>query len=267
MKKIIGLGPPRSGTTWFFENLKLHPEIAAPHGVKETHFWEKPSFDPTSFEKLFDIKDSSKFLLDVSPRYIANINFEGLQSEFANDFFVLFLRDPLSRINSHIRFRNSQGHSFTLDAFRESYWKRYIFIADHIKKLKAYTRPDQLFIVRYETITENPLSLLMQFSDFVGLCHYDFQTSILNEKIHYSWVPRNQIINFLMPKLQRVLRKSFPTLADYLKHSKIIKNLISKSDIQASYLDNAPDSFLHELNEDTYKIQEILKIDLSEWII
>jgi len=267
MKKIIGLGPPRSGTTWFFENLKLHPEIAVPHGLKETHFWEKPNIDPNRFEKLFAIKDSSKFLLDISPRYIANINFEKLQSEFSNDFFVLFLRDPFSRINSHIRFRNSQGHSFSLESFQKSYWNRYIFIADYIKKLKEYTRPDQLFIVRYESIAENPLSLLMQFSDFVGLSNYEFQERILKEKIHYSWTPRNQIINFLLPRLQIVLRKSVPTFADFLKHSKVIKTLISKKDVPPSYLDNAQDSFLHELNEDTYKIQELLKIDLSEWII
>jgi hypothetical protein len=40
MLSFLGIGAQKSGTTWLFEMLRQHPEVAFPAG-KEVHFWDQ----------------------------------------------------------------------------------------------------------------------------------------------------------------------------------------------------------------------------------
>lgn len=38
---FIGIGPPKTGTTWIYENLKKHPQVAMPPDKEIRYFWER----------------------------------------------------------------------------------------------------------------------------------------------------------------------------------------------------------------------------------
>lgn len=40
MLDFLGIGAQKAGTTWLYEKLRLHPDIAFPAG-KEVHFWDQ----------------------------------------------------------------------------------------------------------------------------------------------------------------------------------------------------------------------------------
>ena len=38
---FIAIGPPKTGTTWIYKNLDLHPEVWMPPDKEIRHFWER----------------------------------------------------------------------------------------------------------------------------------------------------------------------------------------------------------------------------------
>ena len=38
---FIGIGPPKTGTTWIYENLSTHPQVAMPPDKEIRYFWER----------------------------------------------------------------------------------------------------------------------------------------------------------------------------------------------------------------------------------
>ena len=38
---FIGIGPPKTGTTWIYENLRKHPQVAMPPDKEIRYFWER----------------------------------------------------------------------------------------------------------------------------------------------------------------------------------------------------------------------------------
>ena len=38
---FIAIGPPKTGTTWIYRNLDLHPEVWMPPDKEIRHFWER----------------------------------------------------------------------------------------------------------------------------------------------------------------------------------------------------------------------------------
>ena len=42
---FIGIGPPKTGTTWIYENLRKHPQVAMPPDKEIRYFWERAFVD------------------------------------------------------------------------------------------------------------------------------------------------------------------------------------------------------------------------------
>ena len=57
---FLGIGVPKAGTTWLYENLRQHPQIWLPP-VKEIHYFERPKY-PYLLD-LFHVDSQKRFLL------------------------------------------------------------------------------------------------------------------------------------------------------------------------------------------------------------
>ena len=48
---FIAIGPPKTGTTWIYKNLDLHPEVWMPPDKEIRHFWERAFIGTLNFQE------------------------------------------------------------------------------------------------------------------------------------------------------------------------------------------------------------------------
>lgn len=175
----MGVGAQKAGTTWLYGNLARHPRIGFPGG-KEVHYWNarRATLPEQWYCDLFATGDG-RINGDITPAY-ATLEAEVVARIGAlfPDLRILFLlRNPIERAWSaalmamdraeleldevsdrwfldHFHSRGSLlrgDYARTLDIWREVYPER------------------QMLVLFYENIRTNPLGLLCQVADFLGL--------------------------------------------------------------------------------------------------
>ncbi len=108
--RFLGIGPQRTGSTWLFESLQGHPQIAWPQGVKETFFFDE------RFEKGFDwyywhFKDArQECLAEIGPTYFDSPQAAARIKEHVPDCkLIINVRNPIEKTFSVFRHFHSLG--------------------------------------------------------------------------------------------------------------------------------------------------------------
>jgi hypothetical protein len=210
MLNFLGIGAQKCGTTWLFETLSSHPQIAFPGG-KEVHYWDKPAGRSEQWyfglfgnneQRNGDITPAYGFL---TPTVIARIYSLAPQLRL-----IYLIRDPMERAWSGARMALARAEMTDEDA--TDAW----FI-DHFKSKGSLARGDyqnciqqwrsiypsnQLLILRLEAIRQRPVQAANRVLRHLGL--EDFfkpeHTESLTKKIFEGDATP------IRPSLQPVLR-------------------------------------------------------------
>ncbi|MDX2080263.1 MAG: sulfotransferase [Terrimicrobiaceae bacterium] len=199
------LGPQRTGTTWLYFNLHLHPEILM-HRMKETYFFSsvgKPPHPRCPFQTLEDYLESfnesageklrkhytslRKSLTLYRPRIRgeASASYALLEDELIAEIVgfrrdlkgILMLRHPVERAWSHakktlVRDR-SESAPITLDAFRDylksSGQRQRAGYRGMIERWRKHLQPGHLYLGRYDRIASEPAAFLADIERFLGV--------------------------------------------------------------------------------------------------
>lgn len=199
------LGPQRTGTTWLYFNLHLHPEILM-HRMKETYFFSsvgKPPHPRCPFQTLEDYLDSfnetpgeilrkhytslRKSLTLYRPRLRgeASASYALLGEDLITEIIgfkpglkgILMLRHPVERAWSHakktlVRDR-SESAPVTLEAFRDylksSGQRQRADYRGMIERWQRHLRPAHLYLGRYDRIASEPGEFLADVERFLGV--------------------------------------------------------------------------------------------------
>ncbi len=197
------LGPQRTGTTWLFFNLHMHPEILL-HRMKETYFFStlgKPDNPHFKFPFLEDYLDSfreplserlkkhyvclRKSLALYRPKILgeATASYALLPEELVAEIVglkpaikgIIMLRDPVERAWSHAKKTLVRGRSGTVSFenfrayFETSGQKQRAGYAAMIGKWKRHLAPGHLYIGRYDRIASAPKALVEDLERFLGV--------------------------------------------------------------------------------------------------
>jgi len=105
---VFFVGPGKCGTTWLFEALRRHPEVAVPR-VKETAILDDPpSVRATKAAGLWQAGPRVK--AEFSNTYAARADIpEKVAAHNPNARIVITVRDPRDRARSHINFLKRNG--------------------------------------------------------------------------------------------------------------------------------------------------------------
>lgn len=173
---ILHIGPQKSGTTWFYENLKHHPEIAA--SKKDTIHYFDIFFargEKWLEEQFIEIKDGQK-IFDPTTTYIRSpLALERLHKHNPKAKIILTLRNPIDRAYSHYWHeykKQSINYDFedclkNFDTFQN--WIEPGLPVKTLSMLYELFGKDQVMIVMYEDLKARPRELLREVFEFFGV--------------------------------------------------------------------------------------------------
>ena len=197
------LGPQRTGTTWLYFNLHMHPEILL-HRMKETYFFStlgKPDNAHFHYACLEDYLDSyleplgerlkkhyiclRKSLAFYRPKILgeATASYALLPEEIIAEIVrlkpnikgIIMLRDPVERAWSHAKKTLVRGKSEPVSPekfrayFETSGQKQRAGYSAMIALWKKHLAPGHLYIGRYDRIASAPKALLEEMERFLGV--------------------------------------------------------------------------------------------------
>jgi Sulfotransferase domain len=101
---FLGIGVPKAGTTWLFENLAAHPEVFIPL-KKEIHYFDRNWFQPLSWYSRRFAEGIGRVKGEITPTYcsLPLRRIRAIRSLIPAVRLLVLLRDPVERDWSHLR--------------------------------------------------------------------------------------------------------------------------------------------------------------------
>lgn len=145
MLSFLGIGAQKAGTSWLYEKMRLHPDIAFPGG-KEVHFWDEYSARGIEwYHSLFAGPGlEGKICGDVTPAY-AILPIEKIRechAVFPDLKLIYLLRNPIDRAWSSAKMALVRAEMEISEASDQ-------WFIDHFKSRGSLLRGD------YETCLRN----------------------------------------------------------------------------------------------------------------
>lgn len=192
---FLGIGVPRAGTTWLWENLRRHPEVWMP-GTKELHWYDYHSKREIRFLRPIPISDRAKRNLrygirflpgnllgrvtgEITPAYsmLPAPRVRDVVSDVEDLHVILLLRDPVERAWSHVK-RDFENHYRT--PLSEASEEKIIEFLDtsYLREAGDYGRilsnwfncldDDRIHVEFTEGIKEEPETMIRRVLRFLG---------------------------------------------------------------------------------------------------
>lgn len=208
LPNFIGIGAPKSGTTWLFQCLQKHPEIFLA-SVKETHFFDF-FFDENNisgYEENFRNSNYAKAIGEVTATYLASTQApERIKKYMPDAKLIVNLRNPFDQVYSHYwhllrqNFHESDCQRWSFEQAIERYEERLIkpaMYSKHLKKWLEYFDKSQIHLIFYEEIKQDPYRLLHDLYSFLEVSKDFMPESLLNQgtSVRQGVSPRNPLLS------------------------------------------------------------------------
>lgn len=189
LPSFVGIGAPKSGTTWLANALAEHPEICFA-SVKEPEFlrWENVLARLPEYERLFEPDERTRAAGEFSVNYLADQVASEQALEVVPDArFLVCLRKPVDQIYSHYWHLQRQNFhvwrasgslaapaagEVTFEEALERYADRLIepaYYADHLERWFARFPRDRFHVELFDDIKACPADVLWRVFTFVGV--------------------------------------------------------------------------------------------------
>jgi hypothetical protein len=210
---FIGVGPPRTATTWLHEALRGH--VGLPDHVKETDFflwkydkgleWYAAQFRRCRPDRPMG-EFSPMYFLDPEPR-------ERIAKHIPHCKIICTFRDPVERTYSHYRrMRQAGSYSASFEECIESRqdvleWSRY---ATYLKAWQQLFGRKNVLVLLQDDLKADPQSFLDPVCDFLGIP----RISLVGSKLS-SMLVNDIPVQPWSPRLARTARLLKESLRDY----------------------------------------------------
>lgn len=287
---FIGIGAPKSGTTWLFQCLQEHPEIFLT-SVKETHFFDF-FFDEekiSEYEENFRNSDYAKAIGELTVTYLVSVEApERIRRYIPDVKLIVCLRNPFDQAYSHYwhlarqNFHESDRNRWTFEEAIERYHHRLIEPALYSKHLEAwfsYFKRTQIHLIFYDDIKKDPYKVLGNLYSFLEV-NPDFvpQSMISKDTSTRQGVsPRNVWLGKLhslvydnlnryiyLPLKQVVGDHNSALLKDSLKIRQIMQGLFYKSGYPEMNIETRS-SLTKYFDNDIKRLEDLTGRSLSHW--
>jgi hypothetical protein len=223
---FVGIGVPRAGTTWWFQLITNHPNVAHMKGAnfagpihKERHFFGRfgiEEFGPS------DIKEyhqwfphyTGKMAGEWTPDYLYHAWVPPLLAKAAPDAkLLLILRDPIERFRSGYAaaIRNGDDHigGIVAEAIGMSLY------AENVRRWLDEFPADRLLTLQYETCRRDPALHLEETYKFLDL-EPTFQPPELQRERNKTVEPKLELTGDLNKRLRDIFAPDIEEIAKLL---------------------------------------------------
>ena len=172
---FIGIGAPKSATTWLHAQLRTHPDVRLP-GRKEVNYFSNNHRRPLKW--YVDEFPSGGITGEFSPNYcvLPTGRIRWMRRVLPDVRLILTLRHPLDRAWSHARMKLRADYG--LDRMDSGLAEEIMLsrpaiersdYARILERFSAVYGRDRIGVFYYESLMDSPASLLEGVSRFLGL--------------------------------------------------------------------------------------------------
>ena len=212
-------GAHKSGTSFVAEALSRHTEIYFPIS-KEPGFFQKESIDLALYQKHFLGYEGQKHIGDATTSYMFDEDSAEMIKRFIPNVKLLFiLRNPIDRVYSNywqnIKEGKGPGLSFQeMLASNHTSLEKMIYVSRydiHLKRFMQFFSENQILILLFNDLTNNPLKTLNRVLCFLGLDQFSHDEDLCYQ-VNPSAVPRFGRLQYLIANkvLYRAVKKKTP---------------------------------------------------------
>ena len=289
---FIGIGAPKSGTTWLFRCLQEHPDIFVA-AVKETNFFDYETISGRlpEYAAHFTPAEGYQAAGEISTRYFTSPHApQRIRTHLPTVRLLATLRHPVEQIYSHywhLRRQNfhQRGSRNLPRSFEEAldiYEARLIepaLYAKHLKRWLHHFSPSQLLVLFYDDIRDQPQEVLRQVYSYLRV-NTTFIPSSLSDngaRVRRGASPRNALLGhlytLLYDRMSRPLYHRCKQLigsrrVSALKEHMPVYHLLEQVFLRPGYPAMRPEtraSLQARLTTDIQHLERLTKRDLSHW--
>lgn len=291
LPNFVGIGAPKSATTWIYRCLDEHPEVFVSN-VKETNYfsWRYESIPESKYEKYFKEAENEKAVGEVCTAYLENEQApKRIHDLIPNAKLFVSLRSPVDQVYSHfwhlLRQNFHQSEKKRPDSFEEAldmYPDRLLKPANyytHIKRWTQYYKLEKIHIIIFDDLKENPQSTIQCLYGFLNV-DPRFVPSGINKRdrsVRKGSSPRGPVFEKIYIKIYNLLinKIKYP-ISNAIGHKKTekIKNKLRVREVMEFLFrsEGYPEmkeetrSFLKSyFKEEVENLESLIERDLSDW--
>ncbi len=287
---FIGIGGPKTGTTWLFRCLQEHPEIFMA-AVKETNFFDYDTIAGRLQAYEAHFVERAVAVGEISTRYLASSCAPvRIKTYIPGVRLLVSLRNPVEQVYSHYWHLLRQNfHQWdrknvpqSFEAALETYEEKLLepaFYYKHLNRWRQYFDWSQLLIIFYDDICARPREVLRPVYAFLGV-DSSFLPSSLNRNgssVRRGMSPRSPILGRLHTLLYDWLSRHVyyrckqlvgVRTAIRLKDALKIRQFTESFFLHQGYPEMCPETraYLRErFTEDIQNLAGLTGRDLSHW--
>ena len=178
MLNFLGIGAQKAGTTWLYEQLNRHPQLAFPLG-KEAHFWNRPHDAAAVADYLDRFARIDAIAGEITPAYgmLPIETVREIHRHAPRLRLIYLIRNPIERAWSSALMA-LQRAEMTIDEASDPWFSDHFHSAGSMKRgdyqaclqtWRAVFPDEQLLVLRFEQIVTEPESLLNRCFQHLGV--------------------------------------------------------------------------------------------------
>ena len=182
MLSFLGIGAQKAGTTWLYQQLRQHPDLAFPRG-KEVHFWNNPHDEAAVAAYLGSFAQTRAVAGEITPAYGI------LPPEVITEIYrqapglrlIYLVRNPIERAWSAAKMDclrggmrlDEAGEQWFIDHFRSAGSRMRGDYRTCLRHWRSVFPAEQLLVLCFEEIRNAPEALLNRCFSHLGVTSRD----------------------------------------------------------------------------------------------
>ena len=274
LPSFLGIGVPKSGTTWLYDLLVSHPEVYIPTKLKDIRYFNR-FYDQGIewYESLFPSESEAsayKVIGEITAHYLYNVNCpQRIAEQLDRPKMFLMLRNPVDRTWSHYK------HRARLDNFQgtfESYLEydpnaiRFSMYSENIKRYLEYFDFDQFMIMLFDRVFKDVNSTRNQIAQFLDIDPEKFPEGSGSQIVNKGYIPRYRSVYAAVARGADLVRDRRIYWPVHMAKKLGVKRLISVEGEQPQPMSKDTRQKLLELfDPEITNLEALLGTDLSLW--
>ena len=276
---FLFIGASKSGSSWFFEILREHPQVFVPAN-KATFFFSNYYAKGIAWYEAFFVKAPREHAIgEVCHDYLVSPDALRRIRAYQPDMrLVCCLRNPYARALSSWRFFRRNGMDQpTLKAqgerdpsvFDQGYY------ATQLSVLYSIFPRDQVIVFFFEELAAAPQSVTRRLYEFIGVAP-DFLPPSLYKRVNVNAKPRSRIIARLVQYIHNQSWKRSRLLSNLIGQLKQIRplrglvraTLYKETESSSDWRDHIgefPHEVLSRYESEIFRLESMLGRDLADW--